>query len=510
MNIDYQYINELTNLLGGLDDQIGGIEKSPQAYPLDKDIRNRLDELKGLVTENATEYAIYQHHDKVQQLWIELIKKSIQCLRYFDVREPFVNNETKHPLAYGISQLDAYYRKYRDFENVMYGGVKYYRDHVVHVVRVWLLGCVVLLRNDCAYMNNIMIDEECTINPYEKLSIWTLIALTHDLGYPLEKASKIIDTTRDMMTAFISNPVVSMDLSFNGVQNSMNDFILRLMSSKMHKISGEANEVKEAKEAKAEKAEKKEEGAKYVARLQSKYYFKFQKSLEHNKHGVLSAIIIYKLLLYFLESDFTINEDYTFKQNDVKQFYIRRDILRAIASHTCSDVYQMDQNSFSFLLIICDDAQTWGRKGISELYVNKKSQYDFKGINFEVENGTWRISDSYDINEDADANNVLTSFKRQCMNYMAIFRDGQETTNRNFNFIWNMSLKVKNVTLLVVFTANKNERIQIELRNIPVDEKDLNSVKDVISYFDDIYDYHAQQEPNDNQVHVCDFIKAEI
>ena len=372
MNVDYQYVNELISLLDGLDTQIDRVEKSPQSYPLDKDIRNRLDEMKGLITENATEYAIYQHHDKVQQLWIELIKKSIQCLRYFDVREPFIDKETKHPLAYGISQLDAYYQKYRDFENVMYGGVKYYRDHVVHVVRVWLLGCVVLLRNECAYMNNIMIDEECTINPYEKLSIWTLIALTHDLGYPLEKASKIIDTTRDMMTAFISNPVVSMDLSFNGVQNSMNDFILRLMSSKMHKILGSEKD-----------------DVKYVARLQSKYYFKFQKSLEHNKHGILSAIIIYKLLLYFLESDFTINEDYTFKQNDVKQFYIRRDILRAIASHTCSDVYQMNQNTFSFLLIICDDAQTWGRKAISELYVNRKSKYDFKGINFDMEKGTF-------------------------------------------------------------------------------------------------------------------------
>lgn len=497
MNIDYQYINELTNLLGGLDNQIGGIKKSPQSYPLDKDIRNRLDELKGLITENATEYAIYQHHDKVQQLWIELIKKSIQCLRYFDVREPFVNNETKHPLAYGISQLDAYYQKYRDFENVMYGGVKYYRDHVVHVVRVWLLGCVVLLRNDCAYMNNIMIDEECTINPYEKLSIWTLIALTHDLGYPLEKASKIIDTTRDMMTAFISNLVVSMDLSFNGVQNSMNDFILRLMSSKMHKIS---------EEAKAAKEEKKE--AKYVARLQSKYYFKFQKSLEHNKHGVLSAIIIYKLLLYFLESDFTINEDYTFKQNDVKQFYIRRDILRAIASHTCSDVYQMDQNSFSFLLIICDDAQTWGRKGISELYVNKKSQYDFRGINFEVEKGTWRISDSYEVNEDADANNVLSSFKRQCMNYMAIFRDGQETTNRNFNFVWDMTLKVKRTEFQILFTANKDEKIQIALKHLD-ENQELNPENKTVSTFDKIFGY-KHKEGADMHVHVCDFINAEI
>lgn len=492
-NPDYRCLNELEGIYGNFDTYLAQIPRSSQSYPLDNEVREKLKALRKAISDSPTEFALYQYHDDIQKIWIELIKKSILCLRYYDDREPFQNNNTKHPLSYGISKLKEYYTKYKDFENVMYGGVKYYRDHVVHVFRVWMLGCVVLLRENCKVLTKIEIAEECKINPYEKISIWTLIALTHDLGYPLETASKIIDTTREMMTAFISNPIVSMDLSFNGVQNSMNDFILRLISSKM-----------------VRKSRKNVKNPKFVARLQSKYYFKFQKSLEHNKHGILSAIIIYKLLLYFLESDFTINEDYTFSSNDVKQFYIRRDILRAIASHTCSDVYQMKQNTFSFLLIICDDAQTWGRKGISELYVNKKSKYDFKEIKVDTQKGTWSISDSYVVNDVSDAKNILDSFKRQCMNYVSIFRDGQDTTNRDFNFIWNMSLKVKNVTFQVVFTANRNEKIQIELRNIPVDEKDLNSVKGVISYFDEKYDYHAPQEPNDNQVHVCDFINAEI
>ena len=269
----------------------------------------------------------------------------------------------------------------------------------------------------------------------------------------------------------------------------MNDFILRLMSSKMVK-----------------KLET-EEGTKYVARLQSKYYFKFQKSLEHSKHGVLSAIIIYKLLLYFLESDCTINEDYTFAQNDVRQFYIRRDILRAIASHTCSDVYQMDQNSFSFLLIICDDAQTWGRKGISVLYVNKKSQYDFKDIHCE-EQDTWHILDSYEVNEDADANNILSAFKRQCMNYMAIFRDGQETVKRNFNFIWDMTLKVRRTEFQISFTANKHEKILITLKHADNNQV-LNNDNKTVSTFDDIFGYKHNEDVN-HHTHVCDFTNAEI
>ena len=87
----------------------------------------------------------------------------------------------------------------------------------------------------------------------------------------------------------------------------MNDFVLRFLSSKMH-IRDEAQKT-------------------YVARLQPKYYFKFQKSLEKSMHGIISSIIIYKLLIYFLESDYNINEDYVFYEEDMRQFYIRREFL---------------------------------------------------------------------------------------------------------------------------------------------------------------------------------------
>lgn len=51
-----------------------------------------------------------------------------------------------------------------------------------------------------------------------------------NLGYPLEKALKIFDRTKDMMTFFINNPKANMDISFSGVQNSMNDYVLRFIN----------------------------------------------------------------------------------------------------------------------------------------------------------------------------------------------------------------------------------------------------------------------------------------
>ena len=100
----------------------------------------------------------------------------------------------------------------------------------------------------------------------------------------------------------------------------------------------------------------------YVARLQPKYYMKLSKSLEKTNHGIISTIIVYKLLQYFLESDYSIDEDYTFDQEDARQFYIRREILRSMASHTCKDIYHLDMRTFSYLLIIVDDIQDWGKE----------------------------------------------------------------------------------------------------------------------------------------------------
>lgn len=224
-----------------------------------------------------------------------MIQKSIICLRYFDTREPFQEKNKKIPYAYGVNELSDYFKKYSDFEEVLYGGAKYYRDHVIHVFRVWILGICKLLEDDCKYLDYIEVEKGYEVNALEKVSIWTIISLTHDLGYPLEKALKIFDRTKDMMTFFINNPKANMDISFSGVQNSMNDYVLRFISSKMWEVNTENHKIKINSDINIENNKNK----KFVTRLQPKYYFKFQKSLEHNEHGVISSLIIYKLLLFF-------------------------------------------------------------------------------------------------------------------------------------------------------------------------------------------------------------------
>jgi len=400
-------------------------------HPLDKDVLNSLTELNTLI-KGHNEYAIYRHSTETDALWRLLLEKAIKCLRYHDDREPFMENNAKRPQVYGVSELVEYYNKYIEFESMLYGSSQYYRDHVVHVLRTWLLGTTCLVRNNGKYLGFVSIqgEDDIILEYDEKLSIWTIIALTHDLGYPLEKAKGIIDKTHSMIATFVTNPGVSMDLSFHGAQNYMNDFIVRLMSSKM---------VHDSKRADTDKP--------YVARLQPKYYFKFQKSLEKTKHGIISTLIIYKLLTYFLESDYSINEDYGFSEKDRKQFYIRREILRAIASHTCTDVYHLFMGSFAFFLIIADDMQEWGRKYISELYVpatidHTKSEVFFdifekKADDKEIKPHQCTLSEEVEVKESDGWQAVAALLKRlrdQSLTYITIFRDGQETRDRDFLF----------------------------------------------------------------------------
>ena len=120
-------------------------------HPLDDQIVGEQGILSKLLNGNTT--FSYASADKLDDLWRILLDKSIRCLRYFDNREPFKANDRKSIVAYGIDNLEDYHRKYTEFESLMYGASTYYRDHVFHAVRVWMLGVFCLIKKDFCSMN---------------------------------------------------------------------------------------------------------------------------------------------------------------------------------------------------------------------------------------------------------------------------------------------------------------------------------------------------------------------
>lgn len=395
-------------------------------YPLDDEITEQLTAIIGEKDEIP-----YSKVKELDKLWCDLLRKSINCLRYFDTREPFMFDRSKKSVAYGIDQLEDYHNKYTQFESMLYGASEYYRDHIFHSIRTWLVGIFCLLHGDdeSRFIDNIQIDGVAErepfankINIFEKLSMWTIAALCHDLGYPLEKSQQILDRTKNMMKEFVSNPTVFSNFAFNGIQDSINEYIVKFMSTKM-KSANNYNPSEQDETI-------------YNGRIQPKYYLKYTKSLEKSKHGIISAVIVYKMLLYFLESDFNLNDDYIYKTEDARQFYIRREILRSISSHTCTDIYNVKNTTFSSLLYLCDEMQEWGRKSWNDLYTNVNPEavtlsiekFDSESIEYNEEIKMENIKE-----DELIVDNIARLYTRQFETYELIFRDGQYTNSRAFN-----------------------------------------------------------------------------
>lgn len=461
-------------------------------YPLDDDIKTILVNIKQNGLDKGSDELSYEINYEIDELWNILIEKSIICLRIFDKREPFMVNG-KHQYVKGLDKLKDYYKNYTDFEGVLYGSDAYYRDHVFHVIRVWLLGVYLLLstnnqivpdkkrlidlihfegemtekvekaeeddikkilkdlkdgdstvikKNDKYFkiqkkMNDSGVEEYILlsantfndeVNILEKISMWTIMALCHDLGYPLEKSKKILFKTEKMMEAFISNPYVERNLKFDGTQDSNNLDIILFISKKMKPVL-ENNE---------------KFVAKYTASIQDKYKCKYKLSLEDFSHGIISAIIIYKMLIYFIESDNNPDPNYVFDNEDARQFYLRRDILRAIASHTCDNIYHIDVSTFPMLLFVCDELQEWGRKTWKNMYrgiPNSAVKLSILSFNTKI----IEYDEEIDMKNAVDNqlfDNIERIIKKQYILYLTTFRDGQYTARREFDFKKHIHIKV--------------------------------------------------------------------
>ncbi|PUE67168.1 hypothetical protein [Arcobacter lacus] len=420
--------------------------------PLDEESVKELKEIEKLIKENDPD-VLYKNIDKVLDIWTLLIRKSLVLLRICDLREPYLEFENKNPSPYGLSELRDFMKSYQEYEKLLYATPNY-RDHIVHVFKTWLIGMNIFI-DQKEYFDNLCLDgvkhsdEKFVLTPLEKISIWTLISLCHDLGYPLEKAQKILDKTTGMLKYFVANPQILSDIKFTDTQDKMNQIIIEMASSKIV-----PEKVKKDDDKKDEL---------YTAIIQPKYYMKFLKSFEKNSHGLISSIILYKILLYFMESEFSTNVNYKFTYMDAIQYLIRREILRAISSHTTKDIYYLNANTFSFLLTFCDDLQEWGRRDWNSMYTHTLNDKKITIEKFEKNNDVYNIEIEEifekQFQEKEFAKIIQQIYEYQFISYRTIFRDGLDTQNRTFNFKKRFKLSTeKGKTISVQFTIVKDEQ----------------------------------------------------
>lgn len=336
---------------------------------------------------------------KILEVWKNLLIYSINFLKINDFRErSFIKNISKKhdnnnkttidnedalkdaPLnAYGIEDLGRYFHQFTKFESTLYGADINYRDHIKHPFRVWLIGLKILEEYGKTFRlrankENIHIEncdsakpkwgyypedknkKDLKISLAELGAMWTIVALTHDLGYPLERVDKINEKLENMINEFGKIDFTPSSFTFQAQHDHLVRLLLKIISSTVHCKNNIG----------------------WYTHLSPKYHAKFSRSWELFEHGIVSSLILLRSLNYFLETDLLLDQNNNLKVEDARQFAIRSDILHSIAAHTNSKVYHTSANTLSFLLILCDELQVWNRPTLTDIIARDIVNKDLK------------------------------------------------------------------------------------------------------------------------------------
>jgi hypothetical protein len=391
---------------------------------------------------------LYQQKDLLIKIWGNLVANAIVFLKSVDQRE-FYHDDGD----YGIDELGSFFNEYCKFERLLYGSSEYYRDHVSHVFRVFLLGEYLIEKGlpsksfaDISIGDDILIDDssdkkECgeytdLITPQEKEAMWCIISLTHDLGYPTEVVHKIHEQMRTMMNIF------NIDISYLMSHQShfFNDFIIRLISSNLLRLEDG-------------------DGDRYTTHLQSKYYLKFSRSKEKWDHGLESCIVLVKSLVYFLETDCSLDNRKSLTKLDARQFLIRQRILRSIAAHNCNYIYHL-RLDLAFLLRLADEMQEWDRPKLSDLFSQPLDSTLFVNkfmptcIKYTIQFSTGGMK----FDEKAAHKDVKNYFKRKIDDYIMIMRSAVDGKHREFTIEFTVKDEVESSDKYQYVFIHKNPK----------------------------------------------------
>lgn len=290
---------------------------------------------------------LHKQKETILRIWKNLVEYAIVYLKSEDAREKFHDDA-----AYGVERLSRFFETFISFEGLLYGAEEErYRDHMSHMFAVFLLG-EYLIKKRITFEKIDVGDKDLPegekIKPDEKEAMWCIMSLTHDLGYALQTIPSISEKATDMLGEFgITN---IQGLSYGFPSQPLHDFMIRLISSDLQKLSRPDTEDF------------------FTPHIQSKYFLKFSEAFERRDHGVVSCLVLMKNLVFLLETDFLLDSYKPFDLRDARQYLIRRNILRPIASHSCEDIYYHTLPEFGFLLTIFDEMHEWNRPRFADLF----------------------------------------------------------------------------------------------------------------------------------------------
>lgn len=286
------------------------------------------------------------------------------------------------PNIRGCNELIDYYKQYTHYENILFAVDENHRDHVIHSIWVMLIGFY--LQKNCRpfcklfYTVFDFVGETHTVpkglNAVERLfyvfepALWLLIALTHDLGYPIEKTRMANREMTKMIDNFGFLTQTHFSYQFTVLQQTAIDALLNTLSSNLVWVTDD----------------------KYRIGIDSGLRLDYAKSFERLDHGIMSSYLLQKNLDFICEKMSTtgIPECLFSDEGDAAKQALIVVWLSAIADHTNHFRYWAELNDISVLLLLADELDEFSRyshKQSTDNWTNVKCSTHFHCTSHSVE-----------------------------------------------------------------------------------------------------------------------------
>lgn len=277
------------------------------------------------------------------------------------------------PNQSGYDELFKYFDEYVEFEELIFASDSFYRDHTIHCLWVYFLGVYLKFHDEFSDLIKVNHLHQAHFNFIKELyeykkdkedrdtvrlikdilnilesdmkndqSVFCISALTHDLGYPLKKVTKINKSIKKILPSFGIDKFAEFEFSYNAIQQHFNEKFLDLLTSSFEYTitPGNANHIEELAPIIDDIFSQDSTGqgtinSNKLRNLDIDTYnkiceeFEFSMSenidyplelrysndLEKYQHGIMSAFLLVKVIDAFRNMELVINADKSSKEN---------------------------------------------------------------------------------------------------------------------------------------------------------------------------------------------------
>ncbi len=355
------------------------------------------------------------------------------------------------PVAKGNSELFKFAGAAADFEDLLYGMSRYYRDHTLHSLWVYLIGEHILrdllpdvyknldwgvrstyprpLQGEAKRLERKLLDGA---NKH-KDAAWCLTALCHDLGYSLAQLHRLNESVEKVLRFLDLPGFTRIGYSFEVEHQYLSSQFLELMAGMIWIVPSPDEKVALIKNFR-----------------EAGDYWRLCRSLEKRQHGIYSSFLIYKLLDIF--ADIWVRdpaEPWGLDEEEAVDNLLRGNILFAIAQHEFEFAHLNMMGSLADILVLVDELEEFSRFGRRQLLERKyRDTMADVDVSFKS-NGTARgreldIDITYDVAEGWDPGRFyVTKAEMLCRKYSLDMQDDDSTRESQQYVIRNVNMVVR-------------------------------------------------------------------